>query len=448
LGSEASGDVGRPAAGRRAGGDDLAARLQKLAQQVLDEALAKDGARLGVSQGALVAMRPDGAVLAMVGGRNYRKSPFNRAADRNRQPGSSFKLFVYLAALRQGYRPQDEINAGPIDIHGWQPENFDTEHYGRITLADAFAHSVNTAAARLGMKVGIGNVIAAARDLGITEELPDVPSLSLGTAGISLVDMTGAFASVSADHMHVRPWGVAAIGPADGSRILETVPATAPQTLDPFQKPLVELLQDVIAHGTGRAAALDGFAAGKTGTSQDYRDAWFLGFNDALVAGVWLGNDDDAPMKKVVGGSLPAEIWKDFMTRATPMVEQERAVAATAGGGVTAQADDAAGEGSSSPPQAPLCDLSACAAKYHSFSAADCTYQPYGGGARQMCEIAAPTSGAAGGSVSAAAAESSGSSAAPGQCHADACTKFYSSFESATCTYQPYSGGPRQLCEK
>ena len=449
--------------------------LQSLAQQVLDEALAKDGPRLGVSEGALVAMRPDGAVLAMVGGRNYQKSPFNRAADSNRQPGSSFKLFVYLAALRQGYQPQDKIDGGPIDIHGWKPANFDNEHYARITLADAFAHSVNTAAARLAMKVGMDNVIAAARDLGITEPLPDVPSLALGTAGVSLVDMTGAFASVSADHMHVRPWGVAAVGPADGSRMLATVPATAPQTLDPYRKPLVELLQDVVEHGTGQKAALDGFAAGKTGTSQDYRDAWFLGFNDKLVAGVWLGNDDDAPMKKVVGGGLPAEIWKAFMTRATPMIEQGPARVAAAAGGAAAQGDNAAGEGSSGQPQAPLCDMSACAAKYHSFNAADCTYQPYGGGARQMCEIAAALSATAGGlgssaaaggsgsstaaessgssaaagsSSSSAAAESSGSSAAPAQCHVDACAKFYSSFDRATCTYQPYGGGPRQLCEK
>ena len=269
-------------------------------------------------------MRPDGAVLAMVGGRDYASSQFNRAVDANRQPGSAFKLFVYLAALRKGYTPQDTIDAGPVDIKGWEPENFDSEHFGRITLAQAFAQSVNTAAVRLAMNVGLDNVIAAARDLGITEPLPEVPSLALGTAGVSLLDLTGAFASVRADHMRLRPWGVAAVGGETGSRMLATLPPLgAGQALDPYQKPLVELLEGVVEHGTGRAAALDGFAAGKTGTSQDYRDAWFIGFDDRLVVGVWLGNDDDKPMKRVVGGGLPASIWKAFMTEATPLLDRE-----------------------------------------------------------------------------------------------------------------------------
>jgi penicillin-binding protein 1A len=446
--------------------------LQNLAQQVLDDALAKEGRRLGVSEGALVAMRPDGAVLAMVGGSNYRDSKFNRAADRNRQPGSSFKLFVYLAALRQGWTPQDKIDAGPIAVHGWTPDNFDNEHYGRITLADAFANSVNTAAVRLEMTVGTGNVIKAARDLGISEPLPDVPSLALGTAGISLVDMTGAFASVRADHLDVRPWGVAAIGADGGSRMLATVPAVSPQTLDPYQQPLIALLQGVVEHGTGQRAALDGFAAGKTGTSQDYRDAWFLGFNDTLVVGVWLGNDNDAPMKRVVGGGLPAEIWKTFITRAAPMLDQEGVRVALAGSGVATPS----GPAGASPPQPteetpsgldssaaaepstpPLCDQIACAAKYHSFRASDCTYQPYYGGARQVCEIAVapPSASTAGGGFAPSSASSSaggfGSSMAPPvppQCHIDACARFYSSFDPASCTYQPYSGGPRQRCTR
>ena len=298
--------------------------LQNLAQHAVDDALAKQGRQLGVSQGALVAMRPDGAVLAMVGGRDYGSSQFNRAVDANRQPGSAFKLFVYLAALRKGYTPQDTIDAGPIDIKGWAPANFDDEHYGQITLAEAFAKSVNTAAVRLAMDVGLDNVIAAARDLGITEPLPRLPSLALGSVGVSLVDMTGAFASVRADRMPVRPWGVAALGPQGATRMLTTAPSlTSARTLDPYQKPLVDLLQGVVQNGTGRGAALDGFAAGKTGTSQDYRDAWFIGFNQPLVVGVWVGNDDDSPMKRVVGGSLPASIWKRFVTEATPLLDQQ-----------------------------------------------------------------------------------------------------------------------------
>ena len=375
--------------------------LQHLAQQAVDNALTGAGRRLGVSEGALVAMRADGAVLAMVGGRDYRNSQFNRAADAKRQPGSLFKLFVYLAALRQGYTPDDTIDAGPVDIKGWQPANFDNEHYGRITLADAFAHSVNTAAARLAMKVGLPNVIATARDLGITEPLPDVPSLALGSAGVSLLDLTGAFAAVLQDQMPVRPWGVAAIGEANGSRMLATVPPlAAARSLGPYRTPLIELLQGVVRYGTGRAAALgDSFAAGKTGTSQDYRDAWFIGFDDTLVVGVWVGNDDDTPMRRVVGGTLPAMIWKRFMTEAAPLVGQPALrVSQTPDAtqppgmmqppGMTQPPDNApatqdraaldtpAGAGSSDGSSAGSCDVEACAGFYHSFRASDCTYQP------------------------------------------------------------------------
>ncbi len=425
--------------------------LQNLAQQTLDDALAKQGRQLGVSEGALVAMRPDGAVLAMVGGRNYDKSQFNRAVDANRQPGSAFKLFVYLAALRKGYTPQDTIDAGPLDIHGWSPANFDDEHYGRITLAEAFAKSVNTAAVRLAMDVGLDNVIAAARDLGITEPLPHLPSLALGSVGVSLVDMTSAFASVRADRMPVRPWGVAALGPQGASRMLTTAPSLASsRTLDPYQKPLVELLQGVVQHGTGTGAALDGFAAGKTGTSQDYRDAWFIGFNQPLVVGVWVGNDDDSPMKGVVGGSLPASIWKRFVTEATPLLDQQGMRVAVSPASDTGQTDNQAtldqqaGEGTSGEPN-PSCNYQACSSTYHSFRPTDCTYQPWGSGARQQCKIGEDSANE---NQSEPAPTVASNAASRGQCNVDACARTYSSFNSADCTYQPYGGGPRQLCEK
>jgi 1A family penicillin-binding protein len=429
--------------------------LQALAQQIVNNELAKEGRRLGVSQGALVAMRPNGAVLAMVGGRDYHTSQFNRAIDANRQPGSSFKLFVYLAALRKGYTPQTTIDAGPIDIKGWQPQNFDKERYGRITLAEAFAQSVNTAAVRLAMDVGLDNVIAAARDLGITEPLPDVPSLALGSAGVSLLDMTGAFASVRADHMHLRPWGVAAIGEESGSRMLATLPPLgAGRTLDPYQKPLVELLQGVVEHGTGQAAALDGFAAGKTGTSQDYRDAWFIGFNDKLVVGVWLGNDDDTPMKRVVGGGLPASIWKEFMSEAGPLLDREGTPVAAAAD-ATQQADDMSGsqpgdqgmldaQGISGSSEPGACDYQACSSFYHSFRPSDCTYQPFDGGPRQICEKGEQQSSPPPEQVAGGAADV----ASHASCNIDACSRTYSSFRASDCTYEPYSGGPRQLCEK
>ncbi len=427
----------------------LLPELQNLAQRAVDDALTKQGRQLGVSQAALVAMRPDGAVLAMVGGRDYGTSQFNRAVDANRQPGSAFKLFVYLAALRKGYTPQDTIDAGPIDVRGWSPANFDDEHYGRITLADAFAKSVNTAAVRLAIDVGLDNVIAAARDLGITEPLPRLPSLALGSVGVSLVDMTSAFASVRADRTPVRPWGVTALGPERSSRMLETAPSLASaQTLDPYQKPMVDLLQGVVQHGTGRGAALEGFAAGKTGTSQDYRDAWFIGFNQPLVVGVWVGNDDDSPMKRVVGGSLPAAIWKRFLTEATPLLDQQGSRIAVAPASGTGQTDDQAtldqlaGEGSSGEPD-PSCSYQACSSTYHSFRPSDCTYQPWDGGPRQLCKIGTESA-----KQSEPASRVASNTTNAGECNIEACSRTYSSFNSADCTYQPYGGGPRQLCEK
>ncbi|MEJ2436034.1 MAG: transglycosylase domain-containing protein, partial [Pseudolabrys sp.] len=188
----------------------LVPQLQHLAEQVVNDVLMKQGLALHASQAALVAMRPDGAVVAMVGGRDYDKSQFNRAVEANRQPGSAFKLFVYLAALRNGYSPGSFINARPLSIGGWTPKNYGGRQYGTVTLSNAFAQSINTAAVRLAMQVGLNKVIAAARDLGIDAPLKPYPSLALGTIGVSLVDLTGAYASVRAGH-RVQPWGIAAL---------------------------------------------------------------------------------------------------------------------------------------------------------------------------------------------------------------------------------------------
>jgi len=301
------------------------------------------------------------------------------------------------------------------------------------------------------MDVGLDNVVAAARDLGITEPLPQVPSLALGSAGVSLVDMTGAFACIADDRVHLRPWGVSAIGSGNGARMLSTIPSAAAQSLDPYQKPLADLLRQVIERGTGRAAAIGGFAAGKTGTSQDYRDAWFIGFNGPLVVGVWLGNDDNAPMKNVVGGSLPASILKVFMTQATPLLDQGGVrVALTPARNSpnpppdnTAALDAEATQGSSEP-ASPACDVEACADFYHSFRQSDCTYQPYSGGPRQVCTKSGPRSAPSQPGLETV----SSSSATHGQCDYAACSQTYSSFNPSDCTYQPYGGGPRQLCEK
>jgi len=372
-------------------------------------------------------------VVAMVGGRDYRASQFNRAVNAERQPGSAFKLFVYLAALRRGLTPDDLIDASPLDIAGWDPENYGDRQYGRVTLAEAFAHSINTAAARLAQQVGLREVITAARDLGIDRPLPEVPSLALGAVELTLVDLTAAFASVRADRKRVKPWGIVgfAAGGEDQIRPLGP-PAGTQQSLDPYQRPLVEMLQLVVQRGTGRAAALDGFAAGKTGTSQDYRDAWFIGFNEDLVVGVWVGNDDRTPMRNVTGGSLPAMIWKRFMVEAIPIFRQERLVATSARERPASEASNR-----TAPDR---CDYQACANAYESFRPSDCTYQPFSG-PRRFCDRAEDT-------MAMPASEVSAANPTGAQCNVEACARTYDTFNASDCSYQPYGGGSRRLCVK
>jgi 1A family penicillin-binding protein len=352
-------------------------RLQQLAQRTIEQTLTRRAKAHGATQAALVAMRADGAVVAMVGGRDYNESQFNRAVDAQRQPGSAFKLFVYYAALRHGYSPGDIIDASPIEIGRWQPDNYGGQQYGHMTLSQAFASSVNSAAIRLALTVGLDKVVAAARELGLDAPLTKVPSMALGTSEVNLLDLTGAFASVRAGHPKLEPWGITAFG-ADGTGLrLLGAPSTPMREL-PHRHDMTELLRAVVERGTGRAAAVSSDAvAGKTGTSQDYRDAWFVGFSQTLVVGVWVGNDDRTPMKRVTGGSLPAEIWRGFVNSATPLLDQ------------TAPRLDLSGTpASAGAPPVPnaqaQCDHTACAAAYRSFRPSDCTYQSYAG-ARKLC---------------------------------------------------------------
>jgi 1A family penicillin-binding protein len=365
-------------------------RLQQKASEIVKTILARYGVEKHASEAALVAMRPDGAVIAMVGGRNYANSSYNRAVQAERQPGSAFKLFDYYAALRQGYIPNDEILDAPVDIHGWQPANYGHQHHGEVTLADAFADSLNDATVRLSQQVGINQVIAAARDLGLHAPLESNPSLALGTSEVTLLDLTAAYAAVRAGKAPVTPWGISEIKTQDDPNYVTADGSGGSQHgLGPYQAELIKLLQGVVDHGTGRAAKLQGFAAGKTGTTQDYKDAWFIGFDGSVITGVWVGNDDHSPMKKVVGGSLPAMIWKAFMqpTRAPTTAEL--------GPGTSPQQPTSAKEASASPEQdltlpppeaqsAP-CNVPACEEFYHSFRVSDCSYQPYWG-PRQYCE--------------------------------------------------------------
>jgi penicillin-binding protein 1A len=426
--------------------------LQQIAEQAVADVLRAEGARRHVSQAALVALRPDGAVVAMVGGRDYQKSQFNRAVNAQRQPGSAFKLFVYFAALRNGFGLADTVDARPLEIKGWEPENYGGRYYGRVPLAEAFAESINTAAVRLAQQVGLNQVIAAARDLGITTPLPAVPSLPLGTADTNLLQLTAAYAAVAAGKTPVKPWGISGLG-VEGQPRLQSMgaPRVATRPLQPYQQPLIELLEDVVRHGTGRAAALDGFSAGKTGTAQDYRDAWFIGFNNELVVGVWVGNDDHSPMDRVTGGSLPAAIWKRFMTAATNVVARAEPSAGETRESAAPQARGPGGQYPAATAQAPpagACDYQACARTYQSFRASDCTYQPYGSWGRRVCEKTSKRQTAefpfSPDSLFAPRPEQRGAAG----CNIAACAGSYESFDPATCTYQPYDGGPRRVCAR
>jgi penicillin-binding protein 1A len=287
----------------------LESRMQKLALQTVRKA------GLGKAQVALVAMRPDGRVVAMVGGRDYARSPFNRATQARRQPGSAFKLFVYLAALRSGMTPDSPIADTPLRIGKWQPKNYGDRYRGTLTLRDALALSSNVAAVRLSERVGRQNVIRAAHDLGIRSPLNDNPSLALGTSGVTLLELTSAYAAVAAGAYPVRPKGLEDEEKPWYQRLWNRArPGTSG---DPAFDELKEMLGAVVSQGTGRGAALAVPAFGKTGTTQDSRDALFIGFAQDLVVGVWVGNDDNSPMPgAIAGGGLPARIWRDFMTQA------------------------------------------------------------------------------------------------------------------------------------
>ncbi len=287
----------------------LDADLQRLAVRAVSNA------QIGEAQAAMVVMRPDGRVVAMVGGKSYKASPFNRATQARRQPGSAFKLFVYLAALRAGYSPDDMIDDSPITVDGWSPANSDGVYRGQITLRQAFARSSNAAAVRLSERVGRANVLRAARELGITSTLPDSPSVALGTAGVSLVELTAAYAAVASGRYPVRAHGLPS--PKEDGGIADFFSnrgGTLDRTRD--QAPMLDLLWSATNEGTGRRAALNVPTFGKTGTTQNNRDALFIGFAGDLVVGVWVGRDDDKSLGKMTGGTAPARIWRSFMASA------------------------------------------------------------------------------------------------------------------------------------
>ena len=292
--------------------------LQAAAEAAIDETLARYGARDRVSQGALVALAPDGAVRAMVGGRNYARSQFNRATQAQRQPGSAFKPFVYLAGLEAGLRPEDRFVDAPIRIGNWQPHDYLNRYQGAMSLAEALAQSINTIAVQVAERAGIGRVLATANRLGITSQLPRDASIALGTGEVNLLELVSAYAPFANGGTGILAYGISEIRDSDGKVVYRRSGSGPGEVVAPQLVGMMnEMLAGVVAHGTGRAAALPRPVAGKTGTTQDYRDAWFIGYTAQLVAGVWFGNDNDAPMRRVTGGSLPAAAWHRFMLAAT-----------------------------------------------------------------------------------------------------------------------------------
>ncbi|HVL77900.1 MAG TPA: transglycosylase domain-containing protein [Sphingomicrobium sp.] len=285
----------------------LDADLQRLAVRAINNAA------IGDAQAALVAMRPDGRVVAMVGGRSYKASQFNRATQARRQPGSAFKLFVYLAALRAGWTPDSMIEDRPITIGGWTPANNDGIYRGQITVREAFARSSNAATVRLSERVGRGNVIRVARELGVSTPIPNSPSVALGTANVSLLELTAAYAAVAGGSYPVTPVGLD-LGPEERTTGLFSRTGRMGDRRD--RGPMLELLFEAANNGTGRRAALAVPTFGKTGTSQDNRDALFVGFAGNLVVGVWVGRDDNKSLGKITGGTAPAQIWRSFMAPA------------------------------------------------------------------------------------------------------------------------------------
>ena len=310
------------------------AGLQASAEKSLIDELAQKGEKNGVAQGAVVAMTPDGAVRALVGGRNYADSQFNRAVAAKRQPGSAFKPFVYLAALEHGLTPDTVREDKPISVKGWQPENYRHEYFGPVTLTRALALSLNTVSVRLTLEMTPMAVIRTAYRLGITSKLEPNASIALGTSEVSMLELVAAYAPFANGGYAIMPRVIEKITATNGKLLYARSTLQLGRIIDArFVAMMNAMMTETLTTGTAHKAALPGWpAAGKTGTSQDFRDAWFIGYTSHLITGVWLGNDDGTPTNHVTGGSLPVEIWSRFMRGAHQGVPVASLPGASAGG--------------------------------------------------------------------------------------------------------------------
>lgn len=296
----------------------LSPLLQQVAEKALTEELDLKGEKYGVEQGAFVALSPNGAIKALVGGRHYSDSQFNRATAARRQPGSAFKPFVYLAALEKGLMPDTIRDDTPITIKGWTPENYTREYRGPVRLNEALAMSLNTVAVRLGLEVGARNVVRTAQKMGINSPLQANASIALGTSEVTPLELITAYAPFANGGIGVVPRIIETVKSADGKILFKHPHGTLGRIVDATVIARMNgMMRDTLLIGTARKVDFPGWeAGGKTGTTQDFRDAWFVGYTSHLIAGVWLGNDDSSATKKVTGSNLPVEIWSRFMKAA------------------------------------------------------------------------------------------------------------------------------------
>ncbi|MDP3738046.1 MAG: PBP1A family penicillin-binding protein [Hyphomonadaceae bacterium] len=301
--------------------------LQAKAQAAVENGLKTMGPERRASEGAaLLVENSTGAIRAMVGGRDYSKSQFNRATQARRQPGSSFKMFVYAAALEDGLTPGTVRDDVPIQIGKWRPRNYGGEYRGPVTLSEAMADSLNTVAAQVGYEIGIEKVTALAHEFGVTSTLHNYPSIALGSDEVTLLDMTTGYGVLAKGGLQMSPYIIEEIRNTRGDLLYSNpVAADAPRVYpENLAEDMTGMLSRVVVSGTGRAAQVPGWdVAGKTGTSQEWRDAWFLGYTAKYTGGVWVGNDDDTPMSKVTGGEMSARMFSVMMTGALEGLQPE-----------------------------------------------------------------------------------------------------------------------------
>lgn len=297
--------------------------LQQATAELIRTRIAAEGVPVDATQAAAVFIRENGAVATMIGGLDYQTSKFNRAVQAKRQPGSSFKPFVFAAALQVGIDPYSVYDDAPVKFDKWEPKNYAEGFFGPVTVSEAFSRSLNTVAAQIGNEIGERRIIALARSFGITSDMQPLPSIALGSQEVSLYELTRAYGVFAKSGKRLDPYIISRVEDSRGQIVYER-PEYEPVEIfaSNLARDMNAMLARVVMSGTGTKARVPGWTvAGKTGTSQDWRDAWFVGFTSEMIGGVWIGNDDDSPMKRVTGGGLPALVWTDIMTLALAGIE-------------------------------------------------------------------------------------------------------------------------------